>query len=236
MEKSMLIISVTEAWSAAHPGASIGLLELSGVENVDQLSLLIDNKAELETRLRSEYADYGREEFNSLPVLAAYRKYYKRFKKTYHVQLQIESIVLRGKSLPTVSPLVDANFISELETLALTAGHDVSKLLAPIVIDVSREGDQITQMNGDEKTIRPADMIMRDAGGVSCSIIYGQDRRSPITASTNHVLYVTYAPIGISTQTVDRQMQKIEEIVRIFSPSAFLEQRRVITNLDPGSA
>src|SRR5262245_24144930 len=60
--------------------------------------------------------------------MAAYVRYYKRFSKTYHVQLQLESIVLKRKSLPSVSPLVDANFTAEVETLVLTAGHDAQKL------------------------------------------------------------------------------------------------------------
>jgi len=47
------------------------------------------------------------------------------------VQLQVESIVSKGKSLPNVTPLVDANFVAEVETLVLTAGHDVAKLQAP---------------------------------------------------------------------------------------------------------
>ena len=35
-------------------------------------------------------------------ILQAYAAYYKQFKKTYHVQLQVESIVLKGKGLPNV--------------------------------------------------------------------------------------------------------------------------------------
>ncbi|OGA49985.1 MAG: hypothetical protein A3G25_00375 [Betaproteobacteria bacterium RIFCSPLOWO2_12_FULL_63_13] len=72
--------------------------------------------------------------------MSAYDRYYKRFNKTYHVQLQVESIVLKGKSVPNVSPLVDANFVAEIETLVRTAGHDAAKLQGLISIDVSREG------------------------------------------------------------------------------------------------
>ena len=53
---------------------------------------------------------------------------------------KIESIVLKGKSVPNVSPLVDANFVAEIETLVRTAGHDAAKLQGLISIDVSREG------------------------------------------------------------------------------------------------
>jgi DNA/RNA-binding domain of Phe-tRNA-synthetase-like protein len=136
--------------------------------------------------------------------------------------------VLKGKNLPNVIPLVDANFIAEVETFVLTAGHDVAKLREPISIDVSREGDQMTQMNGASKVIRAGDMVMKDAEGISCSIIYGQDNRSPISADTTHVLYVTYAPAGVPAEIVDSQLRKIEENIRLFSPNVIVEQHRLL--------
>lgn len=224
----MLLITGTEEWKAEHPGAMIGLLELSSVEN-DKKALLLDHrKRELETDVIRRYGELSRQEFVSLPVLSAYKNYYKQFKKTYHVQLQIESIAKKGKKLPNVSPLVDANFMAEVETFILTAGHDVAKLRGEIVIDASREGDHITQMNGSDKSIYAGDMIMRDEEGICCSILYGQDNRSPITPETEHVLYVAYAPGGVPRETVERQLQKIEQNVRLFSTKAIVEQRRIL--------
>jgi DNA/RNA-binding domain of Phe-tRNA-synthetase-like protein len=161
-------------------------------------------------------------------VLAAYDRYYARFKKTYHVLLQLESIALKGKPLPDVSPAVDANFMTEVETCVLTAGHDCAQLREPITIDVSGEGDQMTQMSGAPKPLRAGDMIMRDAEGICCSIIYGQDARSPITPATTHVLYVAYAPAGVAADLVERQLQGIEATIRGFSPEASVEQQRLL--------
>jgi DNA/RNA-binding domain of Phe-tRNA-synthetase-like protein len=219
----MLIISATDEWRTAHPGAVMGLLELSGVENTHASPQLDARKRETEMRLRERHQGFTRQDFLSLPVMSAYDQYYKRFNKTYHVQLQVESIVLKGKSLPNVSPLVDSNFAAEVETLVLTAGHDVAKLHGSILMDVSREGDQIAQMNGETKAIRAGDMVMRDANGICCSIIYGQDNRSPISPETTHVLYVAYAPVGVPAEIVNAQMQKIEENIRLFSPIAIVE-------------
>lgn len=131
----MLSISATDEWRIAHPGGIIGLLELSGIENTQVSSSLDTYKREIEANLRERYQEFTRQDFLALPVMFAYEKYYKRFDKTYHVLLQVESIVLKGKNLPNVLPLVDANFIAEVETLVLTAGHDVAKLHEPISID-----------------------------------------------------------------------------------------------------
>lgn len=146
--------------------------------------------------------------------------------------LQVESIVLKGKSLPDVSPLVDSNFIAEVETFVLTAGHDVEKMHELVSIDVSREEDQISQMTGTTKTIRAGDMVMRDAEGVSCSIIYGQDNRSPISSGTSHVLYVAYAPPGVPAETVNIQLHKIEENIRLFAPTCIVERQQLLTPTD----
>jgi DNA/RNA-binding domain of Phe-tRNA-synthetase-like protein len=224
----MLSISASAEWRAAHPGATIGVLELSGVENAGSSAALNERKRDVEARLRERFTGMTRQELLALPVLSAYDRYYARFNKTYHVQLQLESIVWKGKSLPDVSPAVDANFMAEVETLVLTAGHDVTRLRGPIAMDVAQAGDQITQMNGNAKALRAGDMIMRDAGGVCCSIIYGQDNRSPITRTTTGVLYVAYAPAGVPAESVARQLEGIEENIRLFAPEAVVEQQRLL--------
>lgn len=224
----MILISATDEWRKAHPGAAIGLLELSHVENIHPSRELDERKRKTEADLRERYRGFTRNDFRSLPVMAAYDQYYKRFDKTYHVQLQVESIILKGKSLPNVSPLVDANFVAEVETWVLTAGHDAAKLHGPVSIDVSRDGDQLTQMTGESRATRAGDMIMRDGTGICCSILYGQDNRSPISSETAHVLYVAYAPVGVPVEAVEAQLSKIVDNARLFSPRAVVEQKRLL--------
>jgi DNA/RNA-binding domain of Phe-tRNA-synthetase-like protein len=224
----MLLITATEEWRISHPGAVIGLLELTGVGGVRSSPELDARKRETESRLRELYQGFTRKDFLALPILSAYDRYYNRFDKTYHVQLQVESIVLKGRSLPAVSPLVDANFMAEMETFVLSAGHDAAKLTEPVIMDVSREGESMTQMNGTPKIIRAGDMVMRDAGGLACSILYGQDNRSPISPDTSHVLYVAYVPPGVPAESVEAHLHTIETNIRLFAKSAVLEQLRLL--------
>jgi len=224
----MLTVNVTDAWKKAHPGAQMGLLEISGVDNSVPASALNQEKRIIEERLREKYADFSRDDFLALPVMAAYHRYYRKFGYTYHVLLQLESVVLKGKSLPNVSPLVDANFAAELETLILTAGHDMDQLEAPILIDVARKEDEITQMDGSRKNVPAGDMLMRDARGVACSILRGQDNRSPISKTTTHVLYVSYVPDGVTEAQVRAQLDAMEKYVRLFAPDCITEQSTLI--------
>jgi DNA/RNA-binding domain of Phe-tRNA-synthetase-like protein len=83
-------------------------------------------------------------------------------------------------------------------------------------------------MSGTAKELLAGDMIMRDTKGICCSILYGQDNRSPISGQTSHVLYVSYAPAGVPAGTVEAQLRAIEENVRLASPQAVREHRHVL--------
>ena len=91
------------------------------------------------------------------------------------------------------------------------------------------------QMSGANKDLRAGDMIMRDAEGVSCSVIYGQDGRSPIAPETSHVLYVVYAPEGVPGEQVEFHLRRVEELVFSCSPGAVREQRRLL-RATPGAS
>jgi DNA/RNA-binding domain of Phe-tRNA-synthetase-like protein len=222
-------ISVTNEWKARHPDALIGVLEVSGVDNTQRNPALEQRKRAAEAAVRARYAGFSRAQLIAIPVLADYVRYYKAFEQTYHVLLQLESIILKGKPLPTVSPLVDANFIAEIETLVLTAGHDVARLREPVRIDVAGGGDTMTQMNGSIRSMRQGDMVMRDAEAISCSILYGQDNRSPISPRTSRALYVAYAPPGVTVDVVNAQLGAILDNIRICAPALHVEQQLIFS-------
>jgi DNA/RNA-binding domain of Phe-tRNA-synthetase-like protein len=83
-------------------------------------------------------------------------------------------------------------------------------------------------MNGAPRLIKAGDMLMRDRQGVCCTILYGQDNRSPILTETSHVLYVSYAPPGVLPDAIEAQLRQIEQNVRLFSQQAKVEQSRLL--------
>jgi DNA/RNA-binding domain of Phe-tRNA-synthetase-like protein len=224
-----LSITATSEWGRLHAGALIGILEISGADNAHPSPTLEGQKRLAEQKLRQFYANFTRKELLELPVMAAYQRYYNQFEKTYHVLLQLESIVLKGKNLPNVSPLVDACFLAEVETLILTASHDADRLKPPLMIDVTRNGDQFTRMGGEPKILPPGDMAMRDQTGVVCTILYGQDNSSPVSKSTNHVVYVSYVPAGIESTQVKHHLAMIQDYVKVFAPESTVEKSVVLT-------
>ncbi len=126
-----MIFEVSEAWTSAFPQAHVGVLVMHDVVNPAQHADLDRAKESLENQLRERFAGQTRGDLDQLPVLQAYAAYYKRFKKTYHVQLQLESIAFKGKPIPNVAALVEAMFMAEVKNMLLTAGHDLDALQLP---------------------------------------------------------------------------------------------------------
>jgi len=137
-----------EHWKTTHPGASAGFLVLTGLENPAAHAELDARKHQLEEDIRQTYAGLDRKAIEALPVIQAYTRYYKRFKKSYHVQLQLESIAFKCRSLPGVAALVEAMFMAEVKNLLLTAGHDLDTLSLPVTIDSAAGTEQYTLMRG----------------------------------------------------------------------------------------
>jgi DNA/RNA-binding domain of Phe-tRNA-synthetase-like protein len=159
--------------------------------------------------------------------MQAYRAYYKNFRKTYHVLLQLRSVVLEGKDLPSVAALVEAMFMAELDSGLLTAGHDLDRVEPPITLDVAQGDESYIMLNGKEQTLKADDMIMTDAQGTICSVIYGLDRRTAISLQTQRVIFVVYAPAGIDPVAVRAHLEAMQENVRLISPGATVQELHV---------
>jgi DNA/RNA-binding domain of Phe-tRNA-synthetase-like protein len=222
-----MLISLSDAWKTTYPDAHLGALVMRDVSNPRNHSGLEKRKRELEVDLRTQFVDKSKGDVAALPTMQAYRAYYKRFRKTYHVLLQLRSVALEGKSIPSVAALVESMFIAELKNGLLTAGHDLDKVVAPIALDVAQGDESFVMLNGREQIHKAGDMIMTDARGVICSVIYGSDRHTAIGPGTNHVMFIVYAPAGIDPIDVRQHLEDIRELVLIVSPNAITQEIHV---------
>jgi len=158
-----------------------------------------------------------------LEPIKAYNAYLKPFKKTYPVQLQLESVVFKGKSIPHVAALVGVMFMVELEDLLLTAGHDMDVLQLPLSVEVASGGERYIGLTGEEQSMKAGDMMISDKTGIISSVVYGPDQRTRITPGTRDVLFTTYAPIGITPTAVRKHLQHIRANVLLIEPEAETE-------------
>jgi DNA/RNA-binding domain of Phe-tRNA-synthetase-like protein len=222
-----MIFEVSRTWKAAFVGAHAGVLVLRDVVNPASHADLERHKEVLVEELRARFAGQERSQLGTLPRLQAYDAYYKRFKKTYHVQLQLESIVFKGKSIPGVAALVEAMFMAEVKNMLLTAGHDLNTLQLPARLEVTKGDEIYTLLRGQPQQVKAGDMMIMDGKGIISNIIYGPDQRTQIQPSTRNVMFTVYAPNGIGEEAVTGHLQDIEHYVRLFAPEARTEMLKV---------
>jgi DNA/RNA-binding domain of Phe-tRNA-synthetase-like protein len=221
------MLFVSEAWKTTYPGAAAGILVMKNVVNHAGNSDFDGHKEEFQKQLRSRFAGYDRGGLKALPTIQAYHTYYKRYKKSYHVQLQLESIALKGRSIPRTAALVEAMFMAELNGLLLTAGHDLETVQQPIRLKVAEGTESYTLLNGKEQLLKTGDMFMADAEGVISSVIYGPDRRTRIKPETRQVFFGVYAVPGVANQTIQDHLEDIRDNIMIFAQEAEVDLLQV---------
>jgi DNA/RNA-binding domain of Phe-tRNA-synthetase-like protein len=221
------VFEVTEVWTATYPGAAVGVLAMREVANPMSHAGLDRRKEELEQDLRARFGGYDRASLRAVPTLQAYHTYYKGFRKTYHVQLQLESVVFKGKSIPRVAALVEAMFVAELNNLLLTAGHDLDVVQLPARIDVAEGSERFVRINGQEQVLKAGDMFIADTVGVLSSVVYGPDRRTQIRPGTQRVMFTVYAPPGIPEAAVQAHLEDLRANVQLVVPTAGVDLMQV---------
>ncbi len=212
------MLTPTERWKSLYPHAAAGALVVQAPDNPTNNPALAQVRQDVADGLRRRFSGCSRTDLTALPVIQAYNTYYKRFNKTYHMLLQLESVAFKGKSIPGASALVEAMFAAELKNLLLTAGHDLDALQGRLRLDAAEGGEPYEGINGRQQALKPADMFISDEAGIISSILYGPDRRTMITGRTRRALYTVYAPDGIPDADIRRHLEDISGMIRLAMP------------------
>ena len=222
------MIRVSPNWREHEPEASVGFLAISGALNIPDHPELQKAKKALEEDLRAQYAGMERKALRKEPALAAYDAFYRRFRKSYHVQLQLESVVIKGKPIFSPSALVTCMFMVELKTGLLTAAHDFDVLELPLTAEIAEGEETYQKLNGTEQQLKTGDLYIRDQQGILSSVIYGPDQRTQILPDTINSIFTTYGPPGISASQIEGQLEILEGYIRLFAPKAVRDQLLVL--------
>ncbi|MCR4426627.1 MAG: hypothetical protein NUW23_10670 [Firmicutes bacterium] len=214
------MLSIAEDLRLAYPGAAFGVLVMTRVSNPPFHAGLEERKRRVEEELRGRFAGMTRAELNSVEPLGAYAAYYGRFKQTYHVLLQLESVVHGGRPIPSVAALVEAMFLAELRNLLLTAGHNLAELSFPLRLGLAEGMERYLGLDGREKTAVRGDMLLADGRGAISSVLRGPDHRTRLKEDTGSALFFVYAPPGIGTAPLRAHLSEIREYVQLVAPGA----------------
>lgn len=175
--------------------------------------------------LAEKYGKLDRKELKQIDELQPYIQYFKQFKKTYHLFLQIESFIHKNRPLPFVTPLVSAYFLSELETGVLASAHDLDKMDPPVTLEKSAGGETLTLINGEQRSAPPGDALLKDATGLLTCVIQGQDTRTVLNPDSRNAAYFVYAPPGVEETILTGSLEVLAGHLRSwYGSSAQIEE------------
>ena len=170
--------------------------------------------------LKERFAQYDRKAvFSEHP----YSRFFKKFKKTYPVMLQLESFLLKSRPFPRSSPAAEVPFLAELMTLVLSGAHDVQGVQGEICLYSALEKEPFPGMRGEEAHTYPGDVCGRDEGGVIFSMIAGADERTCVKPGSRHVFYPVFGVPDQPSEALREPMEQIARYARVLSSEAEVE-------------
>ncbi|MBN1778354.1 MAG: hypothetical protein JW811_09555 [Clostridiales bacterium] len=212
------MLQIDKTVHGLYPDAKMGILAIGNVDASAPPDS--DATAEAVNEIRRRYGHLDRAGLKALPSVKPYVDYYKKFGYSYHVLAQLESILSGKRSLSAPSGLLAAMFQTELESMLLTAGHDLAALQLPLKLKLASGNEQFQSISGTTVATVKGDLMVCSGNDVISSILRGPNFGSRITKSTAGVLFTVYAPQGVDNATIKTMMQTLEERIRTCSPAA----------------
>ncbi len=192
------MIKISPSVKSTFPESKFGMMIVSGLCSPIERAVMDNIIATEIEQMKSNNSGYKRKPAMTKEPLCHYAAYYKRYNKTYHVLGQLESVLLKGKSIPPVGIPVEAMFLAEVKNLLLTAGHDLEMIEGDLTVNIATEPLNYRGISGKEQQLIKNDLYLSDEKGILSSIMTGPDYRTRITESTQNALYFVYGVEGVT--------------------------------------
>ena len=152
-----------------------------------------------------------------------YVRFFKKFKKTYPVVLQFESVMFKGLPFPKGDPVTAVPFLLELTTQVLSGTHDVDQLQGPVTLYLATAKEPFQGRGERELHTYPGDFCARDQGGIIFSEIAGTDGRTCARPESRHVFYPVFGTPELPAAAIEQAMARLERYVSVLAPQAEVE-------------
>ncbi|MBQ6582652.1 MAG: hypothetical protein IJH77_02360, partial [Mogibacterium sp.] len=170
--------------------------------------------------IREAGKTYDREvEFRQHP----YFRYFRKFKKSYPVMMQVESFLLKGRPFPEAEWINSVAFLTELKTHQLLGTHDVDRIVGDLVFYNETAKTPFVGMINPDSHSYPGDITGRDDEGIIISLIAGADARTCIHDDTTHVIYLFFGVHETSAEVLEETARQAEVYVRALAPTAKIQ-------------
>ena len=172
-------------------------------------------------QLKEKYTDYDRK---AVWADNKHYRFFKKFKKTYPVMLQFESVTFKDRPFPAFNPISEVAFLLEITTFALSGTHDISKIDGDVMLYIADKKEDFMGMR-DMLHTYPNDFCARDNSGIIFSMIAGTDSRTCATPDSRNVLYPIFCTPDADAQYIETAAGTLAEYIKVLAPTAEIEIR-----------
>jgi len=221
------MIKILPAVKEVHPNSIFGIMVAQGVHNTaDRSRMDILKNTEID-RIKTKYKEYERKTVSSREPICHYVAYYKKFKKTYPVLLQLESILLKDKGIPNAGMPVEAMFLAEVDNQLLTAGHDLNQINGNLTMNIATGTENYRGISGKDQQLTKNDLFLSDGSGILSSVLNGPDYRTRITNATRNALYFVYGVDGVTREQIRQHLENIRHYLLSAIPDVEIQMLEV---------
>ena len=155
-----------------------------------------------------------------------YCRYFKKFKKTYPVLLQFESVVMKDRPFPDFNPLSELAFLLEITTFVLSGAHDADSINGDAQLYLA---DSKEDFEGMRETLHtyPNDLCARDDEGIIFSLIAGTDKRTCAKADSRNLLYPIFCTPDMPAEEIEDAMATLCRYIKVLCPDAEINCRMI---------
>ena len=218
-----MILKIDPQITEKYPDLRIGVVVAKGVDNEATPAQLETIKLEAENNLRKQIA---LENLASHPHIDAWRQTYKSFgvkpKKHRPTAEALIRRILKGDSLPKISPIVDLYLANELDNLLPIGGYDLDKVDHFVSLEICNGGADFLPMgSSDFEKTQPGEVIYKD----SLRILtrrwnYRDCDHTKITnKTTNFALFAEAALPQITNQALEKATKELQSALSILKHS-----------------
>ena len=117
---------------------------------------------------------------------------------------------------PIVNLYIDTHIIAEMTHGILMAIQDLNRFQGTWRLDLASEGETFQAVSGAMLICKEQEIVLRDEGGIVCSLFQGPDFRTKVDASSKDIVVYVFTAPGVQDEHVLNGVQLALEILQKF--------------------
>jgi DNA/RNA-binding domain of Phe-tRNA-synthetase-like protein len=206
-------LKITDAYRRKFPELSFGIGTIQGCSYFEKSEPFKLFKRELLRKMRRKA---------NLAQIEERIDLYDQFFKEWGYPCPLPSHFKRAVDMgfPIVNLYIDTHIMAEMCHGILMAIQDLDRFQGAWRLDLAAEGETFQGVSGGMLLCKEEEIVLRDEGGIVCSLFQGPDFRTKVDSSSkNIVVYVFTAP-GTKEAHVGNGIELALEILQQFGDGA----------------